>query len=295
MKPFKSHFDWNRSQRNGIFILLLILVGSLVYQHFWMLPQNKQTEFLISNEDKFALQEQIDSIKKAEHVQKKPQIFPFNPNYLNDYRAYQLGISVEELDRLLSYRKNNNWVNSAEDFQEITKVSDSLLNEIKPYFKFPKWVEEREKNTTRLAKSKPEKKTFEQKKDLNQATLDELKNISGVGEVLATRIIRTRSKFNGFIDDIQLKDVYGLNFETREKILNEFTAKLENKPSKIDINKANVVQLAELPYFDYELAREIVQFIQVRQGISDFEELAKIYEFPMHKIDRIKLYLTINE
>lgn len=295
MKPFKSHFDWNRSQRNGIFILLLILVGSLVFQHFWMLPQNKQTEFLISNEDKFALQEQIDSIKKAEHVQKKPQIFPFNPNYLNDYRAYQLGISVEELDRLLSYRKNNNWVNSAEDFQEVTKVSDSLLNEIKPYFKFPKWVEEREKNTSRLAKSKPEKKTFDQKKDLNQATLDELKNISGVGEVLATRIIRTRSKFNGFIDDIQLKDVYGLNFETREKILNEFTVKLENKPSKMDINKANLVQLAELPYFDYELAREIVQFIQVRQGISDFEELAKIYEFPMHKIDRIKLYLTINE
>ena len=49
-------------------------------------------------------------------------------------------MSNEEIDRLLDYRKQNQWINSAKQFQEVTQVSDSLLNKISPYFKFPDWV-----------------------------------------------------------------------------------------------------------------------------------------------------------
>lgn len=295
MKFLKSHFDWSRSQRNGILFLLIILIASLIYQHFWMLPNKANSSYLFSEVDQYELQKELDSIKTTEMENKKPKIFPFNPNYLNDFRAYQLGITTEELDRLLKFRKNGEWVNSKEEFQKITQISDSLLLEISPYFKFPEWVQNNKKKKTLFVKKEENTKTFEEKKDLNTATKEDLQSINGVGEVLATRIIRTRTKYNGFIDDLQLKDVYGLNYETREKLLNEFTVKQVNKTSKININTATIVQLAEIPYFNYELAREIVQFIKVREGISDFEELAKIYDFPLHKIDRIKLYLTINE
>jgi hypothetical protein len=40
-----------------------------------------------------------------------------------------------EIDRLLAFRKENKYVNSAKEFQNVTKVSDSLLND-GPYFKF---------------------------------------------------------------------------------------------------------------------------------------------------------------
>jgi len=295
MKSFKSHFDLTRAQRNGILIFVIILLASLAYQYFWMLPKSANAQFLISEEIHQELKTEIDSIKTANAQNEKPKIFPFNPNYLNEFRAYQLGISTEELDRLIAFRKTDRWVNSKKEFQEVTQVSDSLLNEIAPYFKFPEWVQKANNQRAADSKKQEKRKTFEEKKDLNTATKEDLQQISGIGEVLATRIIRTRTKYNGFIDDIQVKDVYGLNFETREKLLNEFAVKRSTRPQKININTATLVQLAEIPYFDYELAREIVQFIKVREGISDFEELSKIYDFPIHKIDRIKLYLTIDE
>ena len=39
-------------------------------------------------------------------------------------------MSVEEIDRLRAYRKQNKFVNSAEKFQKVTKVSDSLLSKL---------------------------------------------------------------------------------------------------------------------------------------------------------------------
>jgi hypothetical protein len=39
-------------------------------------------------------------------------------------------MSIEEIDRLLAYRKLNKYVNSADEFQKVTLVS------IGPYFKF---------------------------------------------------------------------------------------------------------------------------------------------------------------
>lgn len=295
MKFSKSHFDLSPSQRNGILFLIFLLFASLAYQYFWMIPNTNEAKFAFSEEDKHKLQEEIDSLKFASFEANKPKIFPFNPNFLKDFKAYQLGLSTEEFDRLQQFRNENQWINSAEDFKKVTQISDSLLNEIEPYFKFPEWVVKNEKAKAEIKTHQAQMKTYAQKQNLNEATELELREISGVGEVLARRIVRHRTKIGGFIDDLQLKDIYGLNYETREKLLEEFTVKLEKPHQKIDINTASIVELTEIPYFDYELSREIVHFIKVREGISDFEELAKIYDFPTHKIDRIKLYLKIND
>ncbi|GGE20833.1 ComEA family DNA-binding protein [Psychroflexus salis] len=295
MKFWKSHFDLSTAQRNGILFLVFILLASLAFQFFWFLPNTKSTAFAFSEEDKLNLQHQLDSLQQASNKANEPKIYPFNPNYLKDYKAYQLGISVEEFNRLQKFRDDSKWINSAADFKEVTQISDSLLLKIEPYFKFPDWVTAKEKRAAEVKKYQSQLKTYAQKQNLNVATETQLQQISGIGQVLAKRIVRRRTKIGGFLNDIQLKDIWGLNYETRAKLLEEFTVKLKVEPKKIDINSASVVQLSEIPYFDYELAREIVHFIKVRQGISSFEELSKIYDFPSDKIDRIKLYLEINE
>ena len=93
-------------------------------------------------------QREIDSLKLIELENRKPKIFPFNPSFLTDYRGYQLGLSTEEIDRLLQHRKQGNYINSAKEFQKVTRISDSLLNTIEPYFKFPDWVTKKEANKT---------------------------------------------------------------------------------------------------------------------------------------------------
>jgi hypothetical protein len=44
------------------------------------------------------------------------------------------------LDKLFAFRKQNKYVNSAKEFQEVTGVSDSLLKIMSVNFKFPDWV-----------------------------------------------------------------------------------------------------------------------------------------------------------
>ncbi|MDT0643002.1 helix-hairpin-helix domain-containing protein [Zunongwangia sp. F363] len=289
MNFFKSHFVFNRSQQNGIFLLVFIIIILQVIL-FAVDFSSEAVTPEISDHELEGLQKKIDSVKLAS-AKKDPEIFPFNPNFITDYKGYTLGMSPAEIDRLLAFRESGKWINSAEDFQEVTNVSDALLKKISPYFQFPKWVQQQGKIAAKLNNAISAKV---ERKDINQAGLEDLMQVNGIGEVLAQRIINYRNKIGGFIDDIQLKDIYGLGYEARENLLREFSVKNEPEIEKKSINTINVLELSEVPYFSYELAREVVNYRNLHSGITSFEELAKISSFPADKIDRIKLYLTLD-
>jgi competence ComEA-like helix-hairpin-helix protein len=202
-------------------------------------------------------------------------------------------MTVEEIDRLLQFRKQNKWINSAKQFQQVTHVSDSLLNIISPYFKFPEWVTN-PRSTPSNNYQTISQKSFAQKIDLNKATAQQLQSINGVGEKLSERIVRYRNKFaGGFIADVQLQDVYGLTSEVIERITQEFTVKTPRKIQKINLNNANAEELVTVQHIDYELAYNIIEQRTLREGFNSFEELTKVKDFPTHKIDIIKLYLSL--
>ena len=138
MNILKSHFWYHKSQRNGIFIivLLILILQSIV---FYVDFSSEDVDFLDSIEVS-KIHKQIDSLKVIEKARRTPKIVPFNPNYITDYKGYQLGMSLTEIDRLLLFREKNKFINSKREFQKITKVSDSLFAIIAPYFKFPDWV-----------------------------------------------------------------------------------------------------------------------------------------------------------
>ncbi|CAM4146486.1 ComEA family DNA-binding protein [Gillisia limnaea] len=291
MKNFKSHFIFTRSEQNGIFLLVLIVVVlQLVYFFVDFTPSEKRYEKQEKELTEF--QKIIDSIKDSEKENVGAEIFPFNPNFITDYKGYTLGMTPEEIDKLHIFRAEEKWVNSAEDFQKITGISDSLFNEISPYFKFPDWVNSEKPSYLKRAPvtSKTQPKN---RKDLNLATLEDLTGIYGIGEVLAGRIINYRNKIGGFLDDIQLKDIYGLNFEVRSELQSQFTVLTIPSHTVHDINEATVLELAAVPYIGYELAREIINYRLLNEKIDNFEELAKIKDFPSEKIDRIALYLSV--
>ena len=130
----------------------------------------------------------------------------------------------EEIDRLFNFRKENKFVNSAKEFQQVTKISDSLLTKISPYFTFPDWVNK--------AKTKENKTTQRQeisrkvvRNCINQATKDDLMNIYGIGDVLSNRILKYREKLQGFTDIQQVSEVYGLEKEVFDRLTQYFEVK----------------------------------------------------------------------
>ena len=284
MKYWKSHFVFNKSERNGIFFLIaIIVILQILYFSYPFFTAEENT----SEENKAEIlqfQHKLDSLQKASS--KKDTIYPFNPNYLTDYKAYRLGMTVNEIDRLLEFRSSGKWINSAADFQTVTGVSDSLLLQLSPYFKFPEWVTKN--NTSNSTKSAPILKF-----DLNSVSAEQLQKIKGIGEVLSNRIVRYRSSIGGYRSLIQLKDVYGLSDEVRKELSKHLKAIPDHFDRK-NINEIGILELSELPYFNYELAKAVINYRTLHEGIDSIEVLSKIDDFPTAKFDRIQLYLSFN-
>ena len=287
----KFYTYFSRQQRLAVVLLILIIISLeliLVLRESAPSNQNK-----IDPQVYLEFQNEVDRLIVQKRNKSTPKIYPFNPNYITDYKGYTLGMSTTEINRLHQYRAQNKWVNSEKEFQQITKVSDSLLSTIASYFKFPDWVTKSTQKTT--SKSYNTIKSFDQKIDLNQATAEQLQKVNGIGAFYSERIIRFRDSFEGgFISEIQLQDVRGLTPEVIENILKKFTVKTPRHVNKLNLNVATVEQLVSIQHIDYELAYEIVEQRMLKEGYSGIKELTKVKGFPIEKLEIIKLYLSIN-
>ena len=290
----KSHFTFNKQQRSGILLLLLLIVSLLCV--YWFVDFSEEDTFDVTSAEIIAAQKEIDSLRLVAIENRKPKKYPFNPNFITDYKGYTLGMTNEEIDRLLHYRKEGKWINSAEDFKKVTGVSDSLFAELAPYFKFPEWVTN-PKPKTDFNHFKSEKgfveKPFAQKIDLNKATEEQLKQVSGIGEALSKRIISYREKLNGFTSDIQLYEVYGLSPDVAQRVLNLFTVKTSKPISKINLNKASASDIATIPGISFELAKKIWEFRRLHEKVNSLQELEKIEGISPRKLQLIQLYLSV--
>ena len=283
----KSILSYSKSQRIGIILLFGIIV---VGQGFYRFSDFKSEN--ITNEEQgkwLANQALIDSIK-LQNQNYKPAIYPFNPNFINDFKGYKLGMSVAEIDRLLAYRKQNKFVNSAAEFQAVTQVSDSLLNVISPYFKFPDWVNNKKQYITAPFKTTVAKAEKLVVLDINQASKEDLMKVYGIGDKISDRILDQKNKLGAFVSMEQMNDIWGLSPEVIAKLNQSFEVKSNVGIQKININNASVKELSQFPFFKYSLAKEIVIFRSMNGDIKT-EDLSKIKGFPVDKIKIIALYL----
>lgn len=290
MNKLKSYFMFSREHRSGIFLLFAIII--LVQLSYFLFKDNF-TSIKNNPEDKawLLVQNEIDSLKNIQST-KKDTIYPFNPNYITDYKGYKLGMTIQEIDRLHAFRKTGKFVNSAEDFQQVTKVSNAFLSKISPYFKFPDWV----KNKTNVVSEKfhkflPKEKEKIIQKDINTATREDLIAVYGIGEKLADKILLEKEKLGCFVSMEQFQFIWGISPEALSDLEKRFAVKTQNGLSKIAINDLSQKELAKFPYFNYALAKEIVIYRTMNNGIKNFDDLTKIKGMPNEKIKIIALYL----
>jgi len=286
--PTNSFFKFDSQQRTGIFILILIIAG--IQLAYYCIDVEIEEDNSVEKQEWLSLQPEIDKMKKAK-IDFKPKIYPFNPNFITDFKGYKLGMSTVEIDRLLKFREGNKYVNSAEEFQAVTKVSDSLLNAIAPYFKFPDWVKNKKSSFTSY-----EKRSFVKNEkiiliDINKARQEDLIKIYGIGPGLSERILKQKEILGGFVSMEQMNDIWGLSPEVIEKLNAQFKIGVVPNVKKIKINDASVKELSQFPYFRYPISKEIVTYRSMNGGIFSSEDLIKIKGFPVEKVKIIEKYL----
>ncbi|MGO4770769.1 ComEA family DNA-binding protein [Flavobacterium sp. W22_SRS_FK3] len=286
-KSISPYFKFTNHQRKGIFSLFIIIIA---LQFFYFFSDFNQAEKNCPEKQEWlAFQSEIDSLKAIKYNE-KPKVYLFNPNFISDYKGYKLGMSIQEIDRLFAYRKENKYVNSPEEFQKVTKISDSLLNVISPYFKFPNWAQNKKTFKTYTAKSFSKKENFTVL-DINEASKEDFMKINGVGEGLSTRILNQKESLEAFVSMEQMSDVWGLSSEVIDELKKHFRVLSSPKIKKIPINDASLKELALFPYFRYALAKQIVTYRSMNGDIRNIEDLINIKGFPVEKANIIGLYL----
>ena len=292
MKIKRSHFWYNQRQRNGILLLAAIII-ILQFTLFFVDFSSNETVDLNTPEIK-KFEREMDSLSALALESRIPKIFPFNPSFITDHKGYQLGMSTHEIDRLFAYRSKGKYINSIQEFQRVTGVSDSLLQVIAPYFKFPDWIKHRHKDKSNKRTNISSYITLDdpvEVKDLNLATAKDFRAIPGIGNVLSQRIIKYRSRLGGFLINDQVFEVYGLDKEIAQNLLAHFQVLNPPDIDKININEASFKEVLSIAYLDYELTKKIFNYRDEVAEFQSLDELKQIDGFPLEKFDRIALYL----
>jgi DNA uptake protein ComE-like DNA-binding protein len=241
-----------------------------------------------------SLQNSIDTLKSQKHVTVY-KMYPFNPNFITDFKGYKLGMKVDEIDKLLAFRKQGKYANSPQEFQKVTGISDSLLAAISPYFKFPDWVNKKNQGQYPNSYSKSNWKEYPKKEamkilDINLATKEDLMKVYGIGDALSDRILSQKEVYGGFVSMEQMSEIWGLSPEVIANLNKYFKITSIPKVKKININNASIKELGQFPYFKYPVSKNIVTYRSMNGDIK-IEDLANIKAFPVDKIKIIALYL----
>jgi DNA uptake protein ComE-like DNA-binding protein len=144
--------------------------------------------------------------------------------------------------------------------------------------KFPKYL------------PKEKEKIFQ--KDINFASREDLIAVYGIGEKLADKILLEKEKLGGFVSMEQFQFIWGISPEAIADLEKRFAVKNSIGIKKIAINDLSQKELAKFPYFNYSLAKEIIIYRTMNNGIKNIDDLTKIKGMPNEKIKIIALYLN---
>ena len=288
----KSFFNFSKEQRKGILVLFSIIILLQICYFFIDFKQNR----IESNDEKnwLSLQANIDSLK-SEQPQSGYKMYPFNPNFITDFKGYKLGMTTAQIDRLLAFRKQGKFANSPEEFQKVTGISDSLLNTISPYFKFPDWVNKKNSSQYQNDDSKSNWKEFPKKEemkvlDINSATKEDFIKVYGIGDAISDRILTQKEIYGAFVSMEQMDEIWGLSPEVVANLNKYFRISSVPKVKKVNINNASIKELGQFPYFKYPISKNIVTYRSMNGDIK-IEDLTNIKGFPVDKVKIIALYL----
>lgn len=272
----------NKQRRSlVVFVVVIVLLQAVIFIVKSRSFPNEIADYKVD----VATQLQIDSLKQLEL--KKFDLQPFNPNFITDYKGFKLGMTTAEIDKLLKFRSTGKYVNSAVEFQQVTGVSKELLDKISPYFKFPEWTQNKKANSY-AENSEP---VVLKNIDLNKATVEDLVAIKGIGDYYANAVINEREKLGGFVSIHQIDFIKGLRPEAVKILKQNSSVKNSATIKKVNVNTATKEELAQIPYINSHIARQIVVYRSKQENPLKIEDLEKINNFPLDKLKIIRLYL----
>ncbi len=212
-------------------------------------------------------------------------VFVFNPNTVSFEELLSLGFTKKTAGVFIKYRSKGFVFKKKQDLKKVYGITDNFYNKLEPYILIENNISKKpesnfaEQKVEKITKYKPSaaNKIIE----LNSADSLALLEINGIGPAFAKRILKYRSLLGGYINALQLKEVFGFTEEMFDKVKSQI---LVNAASvkKINLSKDDFKTINKHPYITYELTKNIFDWKRKTNitkenvaGIINDEELLK--------------------
>jgi competence ComEA-like helix-hairpin-helix protein len=129
--------------------------------------------------------------------------------------------------------------------------------------------------------------------ELNTADSAALIAVSGIGNVLAVRILDYRERLGGYARAEQLREIPGMTDENYRRIIAQITVD-SCEIRKIDINFASPQVVGRHPYMTPEGLRRLLKNRQLKGGWRSVEELVNENILTQEQAARLGPYLVFN-
>ncbi|WP_420153095.1 ComEA family DNA-binding protein, partial [Siphonobacter sp.] len=138
---------------------------------------------------------------------------------------------------------------------------------------------------TRSTPSKAERTTFTF--HLNEADTTDFKKVYGIGSKLALRIIKFRENLGGFVNENQLREIWGLDSTVVQELLKHGQLTGPGSVRKIKINEVSLEQFRH-PYLKPYVAKAILAYRQQHgafQSAADLKAVKLLDEATLKKLE----------
>ncbi|MFD1769046.1 helix-hairpin-helix domain-containing protein [Sphingobacterium suaedae] len=305
MKNIVLFFGLSERERKGsLFFLLLIVIVLLmprIYQFY--IGESRSEAAIVSvtfreslvvdekaykdNESQSVYRQHLFDDDKPKH---RSKIFPFNPNNLPKEIWRELGFSDRQIQVIKNYEAKGGRFRSANDLAKIYSISTQDMERLKPYLRFEAGSSKANFKTKET--EAPLVKTIN-RLEINKADSAELENLKGIGPILASRIVKFRSRLGGFHHVNQIQEVYGVSDELFAALKGNFVD-TENEVKKMNINTLTEEELASHPYISKKIARILVRYREQHGGFRSIADLRLIYALDVEFLHKIEPYLQFD-
>ncbi len=300
MKKFiKEYFNYSKSERRGLLVLIVLIVGVFIVPVILNSKKNSNTLNIADFESQLNHFEptQVKPDNKTHTVSTK--YFNFDPNTISKKGLIKLGLSKQQAQTLINYRKAGGVFEKPTDLKKIYSIDNRMYKSLYPFIKIKNIIVNDAIVDSELLKNhKPKTESPISNKpvllvELNTADSVDLIKLNGIGNILAKRITSYRNFLGGYYKKEQLLEVYGLKNETYKSI-NKLVCIDTAHIQKMDLNTIEFKLLNKHPYITFANTKAILKYRKLMGGFKSMSELIENHLVDSTTYNKIKHYIRVD-
>lgn len=306
---FKDFFYFSRGEKNGILVLLSILVFVIAVPYLYRLfPSEKPDINQQFNKEIELFTQSLKINEEPEYNNRLNQyiierydsltLFFFNPNSTSPENFEKLGLTSKQINTINNYLSKGGKFYVKDDFRKIYGIRQQQYQILKPYILLP------DKEQITYAESNKEQKLNGAPDSLfvfdpNTASYDDFIHL-GLTEKQSNTIKNYLTKGGSFKSKEDFKKVYGIDEQIYEKLEpyifippSKETDK-EQIAEKIELNQATPAQLSEIKGIGEYTANAIVNYRDKIGGFINLEQLLEINSINKQHFEYFRNNLSVD-